>query len=59
MCKKNDYLLISTHYSFVCSCKSSIRSRSHIKFQVIPQGQGQIEAVSKDRCSNTRGFHLN
>ena len=33
-CAKNDYLLISTCYSFVCGYRSLIRSRSLIKVEV-------------------------
>ena len=40
---KNDYLLISTCYSFVCGYKSLIRSRSYIK--VTHEGQDQIEVI--------------
>ena len=54
---QNDYLLISTCYSFVCDNRYLIRS--HIKFKVTHQGQGQIKASSKERHSNTDGFHLN
>ena len=44
---KNDYLLISTCYSFVCSCRSLIRSRLHINIKATHQGQGQIKVKVK------------
>ena len=34
LCSKNDYLLISTCYSFVCAYRPLIRSRSHIKVRI-------------------------
>ena len=36
-CVKNDYLLISTCYSFVCTYRPLIRSMSHIKVKVTHQ----------------------
>ena len=48
-CAKNDYLLISTCYSFVCTYRPLIRSRSHIKVKVTHQGQGQIKVNIKMR----------
>ena len=50
--QRNDYLLISTCYSFVCGYRSLIRSRSN-------QGQDQIEFISKERYSYASGLHLN
>ena len=49
MCKENDYLLISTCYSFVCTYMPLIRSKSHIKVKVTYQGQGQIKVNIKLR----------
>ena len=46
-CAKNDYLLISTCYSFVCTYRPLIRARSHIKVKVTHQGQGQIKVNIK------------
>ena len=48
-CAKNDYLVISTCYSFVCTYRPLIRSRSHIKVKVTHQGQGQIKVNIKLR----------
>ena len=48
-CAKNDYLLISTCYSFVCTFKAIKRSRSCIKVKVTHQGQGQIKVNIKLR----------
>ena len=48
MCK-NDYSLISTCYSFVCTYRLLIRSRSHIQVKVIHQGQCQIKVKIKLR----------
>ena len=49
---KNDYLLISTCYSFVCGYRSLIRSRSN-------QCQAQIKVIFKKICSYVGGLHLN
>ena len=49
-CANNDNLLVSTCYSFVCSYRSLIRSRSHIK--------GQIKVTSKESHSYMGGLHL-
>ena len=46
---KNDYLLISTCYSFVWTYRPLMRSRSHIKVKVTHQGQGQIKVNIKLR----------
>ena len=61
MCKKNDYLLISTCYSFVRTYRPLMRPRSRIKVKVTHQGQGQhqIEVISKERYSYAGGLHLN
>ena len=48
-CAKNDYLLISTYYSFVWTYRPLIRSRSHIKVKVTHQGQGQTKVNIKLR----------
>ena len=48
-CAKNDYLLISTCYSFVCTYRPLKRLRSHIKVKVTHQGQGQIKVNIKFR----------
>ena len=70
-CAKNDYLLISTCYCFVCTYRPLIRTRSHIKVKVTHQGQGhtsrsrsnqgqhQIEVIFKERYSYVGGLHLN
>ena len=48
-CAKNDYLLISTCYSFLCTYRPLKRSRSPIKVKVTHQGQGQIKVNIKLR----------
>ena len=58
-CEKNDYLLISTCYSFVWTYRPLMRSMSHIKVKVTHQGQGQIKVNIKERYSYTGGLHLN
>ena len=61
---KNDYLRILTCYSFICSYRSLIWSRSHIKvkvtytkIKVTHQGQGQIKITSKKRFSYAGDLH--
>ena len=56
---KNDYLLMSACYSFVCGYRSLVRSRSHIKVKVTHKYQGQIRVISKERYSYVGGLHLN
>ena len=41
-CAKNDYLLILTCYSFVCTYRPLIRSRSYFKVKVTHQGQIKV-----------------
>ena len=61
-CAKNDYLLISTCYSFVCTYRPLIRSRSHIKVKVTYQGQdhtsrsrSHIKVKVKSRSTSNLG----
>ena len=51
-CAKNDYILISICYSFVCVYRPLIQSRSN-------KGQDQIEVIFKKRYSYMGGLHLN
>ena len=55
---KNDYLLISTCFSFICAYSPLIMSRSHIKVEV-KSGQDQIGVIFKERYSYVVGLHLN
>ena len=66
-CAKNDYLLISTCYSFVChlyvqaikKVKVTYQGQGHTSRSRSNQGQHQIEVIFKERYSYAGGLHLN
>ena len=64
-CAKNDYLLISTCYSFVCTfkvikkVKVTYQGQGHTSRSRSNQGQHQIEVIFKERYSYAGGLHLN
>ena len=63
--QKNDYLLISTCYSFVCTFKAikkfkvTYQGQGHTSRSRSNQGQHQIEVIFKERYSYVGGLHLN
>ena len=63
--QKNDYLLISTCYSFVCTFKAikkvkvTYQGQGHTSRSRSYQGQHQIEVIFKERYSYAGGLHLN
>ena len=63
--QKNDYLLISTCYSFVCTFKTikkvkvMYQCQGHTSRSRSNQGQHQIEVIFKERYSYAGGLHLN
>ena len=63
--QKNDYLLISTCYSFVCTFKAikkvnvTYQGQGHTSRSRSNQGQHQIEVIFKEGYSYAGGLHLN